>query len=285
MTKENIINMKKTNPEMSYSKIAENLKISKSYVGKVLKKNKDWDITELFISDIHIPYHNQQSIETVYRYTEKLKPNIIFLGGDIIDFHTISFWNKNPTAFSVVEEIKQTKLFLKELRHRYPTQKIYYLEGNHEMRLKCYISTRAYELFGLEQLELPQLLDFQEYNIKYIPSIDYIQNNGMPFKIGNLYHLHGHEIRMSFRAVSLARNAYLNLLDNCILSHFHRSDEWMQKTINNKIQFCYVMGCLCNLEAEYMPINNWNHGFGIIRYNRYGNFLVENKKIINNLVI
>ena len=41
----------------------------------------------------------------------------------------------------------------------------------------------------------------------------------------------------------------------------------------------FSVGCLCNLSPEYLPYNEWVHGFAIVTMKPNGNFSVENLTI------
>jgi hypothetical protein len=46
----------------------------------------------------------------------------------------------------------------------------------------------------------------------------------------------------------------------------------------------YSLGCLCELTPEYLEINEWNHGFAILKRN--GNLVqVSNYKIEGNQIV
>jgi hypothetical protein len=48
---------------------------------------------------------------------------------------------------------------------------------------------------------------------------------------------------------------------------------------------CWSVGCLCNLTPAFRPVNDWNHGFAIVYYHEDGTFSVENKTIIEGMVV
>jgi hypothetical protein len=52
----------------------------------------------------------------------------------------------------------------------------------------------------------------------------------------------------------------------------------------DNIVACWTVGCLCELHPEYRPMNNWNNGFAIIEQLGEGEFLVDNKRVINGKV-
>ena len=57
------------------------------------------------------------------------------------------------------------------------------------------------------------------------------------------------------------------------------------KSIRDKVTGAWVTGCLCGLKPLWLPINRWGHGFAIVTTYSDGNFTVENKKIIDGMVL
>jgi len=45
------------------------------------------------------------------------------------------------------------------------------------------------------------------------------------------------------------------------------------------------VGCLCDLHPRFMPGNQWNHGFAVVYFNEDGTFMVENKKVVEKMVL
>jgi len=109
--------------------------------------------TALVLADLHIPFLDRSALSAVFSYLEeqKVKPDLMVLLGDVLDFFKISRFPraKDNTKPSVLEEITQTQVFLKELRGKFPEAKIIYYEGNHERRLTTYIMQNASEIYGV----------------------------------------------------------------------------------------------------------------------------------------
>jgi hypothetical protein len=103
-------------------------------------------------------------------------------------------------------------------------------------------------------------------------------------RLGHLNIIHGHEIRVSGGAVNIARLLLIKSFDNILASNYHVAQEDTKKTINDKIKGAWDVGCLCGLKPQWIPVNNWMHGFAIIKSYQDGSFEVLNKKIINGMV-
>ncbi len=87
----------------------------------------------LFISDLQIPYHHQDSFEFLKSVKAKYKPSYVYNVGDLIDSHTLSFHEIDPDALSPGDEIKVSKKFIKQLAKIFPQMDI--ALGNHDIRM------------------------------------------------------------------------------------------------------------------------------------------------------
>jgi hypothetical protein len=82
----------------------------------------------LLISDLHIPYHNVEAITLAIEYGQKANINTVFINGDLMDFHQLSRFMKDPKKRSVKHEFDTTKAFLVSLREAFPVAEIYWLK-------------------------------------------------------------------------------------------------------------------------------------------------------------
>lgn len=232
----------------------------------------------LFLSDIHIPYHNIQALTMALRYGVEQKVNTIYLNGDIVDFYAISRFEKDPRKRDLAKEVLYTRDFLRTLRGIFPKASIYYKCGNHDVRFEQYIMKNAPDLLGLNEFNLETLLHLDKYNIHFIPSLQITH-------IGKLTALHGHEMMTSvFSPVNIARGLFLRAKDSAICGHHHQASEHSEPNINGKVVTCWSVACLCELHPDYMPLNKHHHGFAHIMVDKHGDFEVYNKRIINGKI-
>lgn len=233
----------------------------------------------LVISDIHIPFHDKKSIEDMVGYCRDMgNIDSIIINGDLLDFYGLSRFNKLHHLRSVKTEIDIAKLFLEYLMSNFPHSRIFLKFGNHEERLEWHFNSEANrDISDLDEIKLEYLLD-KEAKVTFIKDKQII-------KIGKLYIIHGHEAMGGSGAINIARGVRLKTNENIVFGHFHKSQDDYQTTIGKSIIGSWAIGCLCGLNPLYLPINNWNHGFGILNFNPDGTFQVLNKKIINNKVL
>ena len=83
----------------------------------------------LVISDLHIPYHHQDSFEFLKALKKKYKPDLVVNIGDELDHHAISMHEHNPDLMSAGDELRKSKHYIKELEKIFPDMKI--VHSNH----------------------------------------------------------------------------------------------------------------------------------------------------------
>ena len=104
-------------------------------------------------------------------------------------------------------------------------------------------------------------------------------------KVGDhLNCVHGHEFGGGYRSpVNPARGLYNKGKEIALGAHHHQTSQHTAKTMTGDIISCWTLGCLCDLRPDYLPMNEWNHGFCMI-YQDSGGFSLENYKIIKGKV-
>lgn len=230
----------------------------------------------LFISDLHIPYHDIQAIEAALDYGVKNKINTVFINGDLIDFHKQSKFVHDPRKRSTLQEFDAAKEFLRVLRATFPNAAIYWLKGNHDTRYEHWLMQKAPELFGDPYYQLENRLNLNEENVHLIDDLRLV-------KIGKLSVTHGHHVMRGFFApVNSARGVYMKAKQSTIISHVHKVSSHSETNMDGEVVTTYSTGCLCELRPDYSPlVANYQHGFAHIRVEPNGDYHVQNYQIIN----
>jgi hypothetical protein len=197
----------------------------------------------------------------------------IILNGDILDFYGLSDFSKDPSKPKFRKEIELGKWFLNELRQAFPKAQIYYKIGNHEMRLERWLMVKAPEILDCEEFRLDILLEFAKHHVILIDKYTVI-------KAGNLNIIHGHEYKGA-GGVYPAKYIYGKSKVNTICGHYHRSSTYLDKNMDGHYHGGFSTGCLCELSPDYMPYNEWVHGFAVVTMKPGGNFSVQNLTIEN----
>lgn len=211
----------------------------------------------LIINDIHIPYHDVSAITAVLDFAKKEKPDFIFINGDLLDFHQLSYFERDPKKKSFATEISIFKQFFEILENKFKC-KIFFKFGNHEERYQRFLWQKAKELDGVPEFELSNIIKARA------EGIDVIENKRIVL-IGKLPFIHGHETgRGVFNPVNAARGLMLRAKHSAVKADCHNTSEHPAKDILGKFMMTWSVGCLCGLTPQWLPINEWNHGFAMI---------------------
>lgn len=203
----------------------------------------------IVVSDIHYPYHDAKAIKCVLDFIQDKDIDTIILNGDILDFYDVSSFDKDPDRVnSLQKEIDMSTKFFKKLRTIKPDARIVFIKGNHEFRLERYLKKHP-ELYSLDALKLPNLLDLKKYNIEY-------SDKGI--KLGNLKIIHGDMVR-KFSGYT-ARGELEKHDSSGISSHTHRGGVYYYRTPERYLAW-FESFCLCDLNPEYINEPNWQQGF------------------------
>lgn len=232
----------------------------------------------LVLSDIHIPYHSISALTAVFDYTKKMKIDAILLNGDVLDFFGLSRYCKDPKKRSFADELKAFEDFMNILNDIYKC-KVYLKIGNHEERYNHFLWQKAGEIANVEEFQLEEIIKKRAKNVTIIGEKRII-------KLGHLNVLHGHEFAGGvFSPVNIARGLFLRAKVSAMQGHNHQTSEHSESNLEGKLTTTFSLGCLCELNPEYMPINKWNHGFAIVDIDAKGNFEVQNKRILKGKVL
>lgn len=232
----------------------------------------------LILSDIHIPYQDNKALELALQYGLDNNVNCVYLNGDTIDMYQASRFIKDRRLRDLSGELEMTRSFLKTLQEQFKCP-IYFKIGNHEKRWEDYLRLKAPELLGVDDFKLEQILRFREFGVTLIKDkqIGYA---------GKLPILHGHEWFGGFAPpVNPARGLYLKAKESCLIGHHHRTSEHTEKSLSGEVTTTWSTGCLCGLEAEYAPYNNYNHGFAHCKFDKDGNYILKNIRIIDYKIV
>ena len=232
----------------------------------------------LILSDIHFPYQDNKALELALNYGLENKVNAVYLNGDIADFYQCSRFTKDRRLRDMAGELEMVRGFLKMLQELFKCP-IYYKIGNHEKRYEDYLMIKAPELLGIDDFKLEQLLRFREFGVTLVKDKQMAMAGKLPI-------LHGHEWFGGFAPpVNPARGLFLKAKESCLVGHHHRTSEHTEKSLSGEVTTTWSTGCLCGLEPEYAPYNNYNHGFAHVKVFSDGNYELKNIRIINYKIV
>lgn len=232
----------------------------------------------LVLSDVHIPFHNRKTVELAIKTAREYKAAGVLLNGDILDYHGISRFDRTPDDVRYQAEITAGRQFFEYLRNELPRARIVYKGGNHEERLFLYLVRKAPELFGLDVLTTPALLQLDRHAVEYYEDRRVV-------KLGKLSVIHGHEYPGASNPVNPARGLFLRAKSTALTSHFHQSSEHHEPTIGGKPMGAWSIGCACQLNPLWHPFSKWNHGYAMVRIYKQGEFSVRNLRVMDGAVV
>jgi hypothetical protein len=137
------------------------------------------------------------------------------------------------------------------------------------------MTVHAPEFLAVDSFKLHEVLKLTDLGIELISDL-------RPISLGKLSVIHGHEYARSvFSPVNPARGLFLRGKTTAMCGHHHQVSQHSERTLEGKQLSTWSLGCLCNLNPQYMPLNNWSHGFAIVDVESSGDFHVDNIKIVN----
>jgi len=232
----------------------------------------------LILSDIHLPYHCNDSLTAAIEMGVKMNVDAILLNGDTLDFFSLSRFAKDPKGRSFAHELKTFAEFIQVLKSTFPKAQIYFKHGNHEERYNHYLWMKAGELEGVEEFKLDEIIQRRAAGVIIIGDKRII-------KLGDLNVIHGHEFGGNiFSPVNIARGLFLKAKVAAMQGHNHQTSEHTERDMNGRITTTYSLGCLCQLSPAYLPLNKWNNGAAVVEISgndfNVNNFRIHNGKIM-----
>ena len=229
----------------------------------------------LILSDFQIPYHDPDAIYSALEYgvSKKGFTDFLIINGDFLDFYGLSKHQKNLKARSPAEEIHMGRELLEEIRPSFGWT--CFKEANHEIRLNRYIQDHAPALFEMNCTTLPEQLRLKDLDVTFV-------SDKREIRAGHLSVFHGNEHGLS--GINPARSLYLKAKCCATAGHVHRDSSYTGRDARGKHVTTWTQGCLCGLSPEWMPYNDWVHGFGMLSISGK-DFEYQTKRIINGKVV
>jgi len=229
------------------------------------------------LSDIHVPYHSISALGCALDKIAEEKPDAILLNGDTVDFYGLSRFMKDARKRSVAHELQALNEFLDVLQQF--DAKIIYKLGNHDERYEHFLMHKAPELLGIPEFKFENLLKAGERGMAVVGEKRIIKAN-------NLNIIHGHEYPSVFSPVNIARGLYMKGKVSAMQGHNHQVSEHTETDMNGEIVTTWSLGCLCELNPAYMPLNRWSQGFAMVDLSDNSkDFEVRNYRIFKGKIL
>jgi predicted phosphodiesterase len=229
------------------------------------------------ISDVHVPSHDKRATEAALRYMKGVGIDCLVINGDFLDMYEISDHDKDKRrSITFGDELEEGRLILSQIRAYFGGNvKIVYQEGNHEERYKRFLP-KALAGEKVRGSSVAEQLELHKHDITWV-------GDRRGIEAGKLSIYHGHEMRAS--GMNAARTLSQRLMDNILIGHLHRPQSVQRPRLKGDVIGSWVSGCLCNLRPYYFPLNEWQHGFNIVKLQKDGLFNMQAKLISNGEVL
>ena len=234
------------------------------------------------LNDIHIPFHNKENLTAAIEYLKRKQIDGLLLNGDILDCHKSSSFLKDPRMRDMSDEFNMLREFIDMLNAEFNCP-IFYKLGNHEERIENSVLRSVPELVHFVTFE-GCLSDSGKFNFDDY-QLTIIKDKRIVKFTDHLSIIHGHEYRTGiFNPVGIARWLYMKARGNAACGHGHKKDSFAARNIQGNTIETNAIGCLCDMTPKYMPLNDWQAGFAMVKrdgeYYKFSNFLIENGKVL-----
>jgi predicted phosphodiesterase len=237
-----------------------------------------------FWPDTHTPFQDKHAVATALKILIQYKPDILVILGDFFDCYIASSFEKDPlkSANLIDVELRQGRKLLNEIITASKAKKVYFLEGNHELRIKTLVKRNLGIFANYFQINaplgpekmfgLPKGTIFLPYGQKQL------------FKLGPIGARHKTFQNQYVCGKTIQRSAM-----TMVFGHTHRVQYQVTTTIDGKLQAALSCGWLGNalIAGEYMDIEpEWAQAVATCEvYQNYFNLnpiLIKNGKALYN---
>ena len=224
---------------------------------KFQKELKMTKIKGVFLSDLHMP--ENINLKPIIDYISDLKPDLIILGGDIIDAKGLHGLDSRPlssfdSSWYDRDCILLSKLLV-DLHMASPKAKFVYLEGNHEERYTRLMVKYPKVLKG--RFNFIRDCTNASMNIKWIPYATYESF----YRLGDTVFMHGKD----YPDLHAKKYAIDNAGLKCIYGHLHHYQSYTTRTsiAVKRPHYAVTVGCLSTTKPEWKKgaPNQWVNGF------------------------
>jgi len=218
----------------------------------------------IIVNDVQFPFHDPKTLTAVENFWDEFKPDLEVFNGDMIDFYSISVFDKNPTrAFNLQNELDVGRGWLERRVTRHPEARRILDDGNHEDRLRRWLRKKGPEVASLRALKLNALLGLDEMGIEHLPYRSVIDFLGYRIE-------HGYKTSTSTAyPVNVSRYMAVGTGSSGLCGHSHRFSIYAWTDARGSHSYI-ENGCLSRFDLEYAPFPNWQQAFtyGIVHNNK-----------------
>ncbi len=221
-----------------------------------LTRLRDGSRVLIAFNDMQIPFQDTPSLKAVMKFSHDFDPTVLVVPGDGMDFYQLSEFDKNPSrAFTFRQEIEIGHRVIKDIELVTPNADRYWLDGNHEDRMRRWLWRHGAAIAGLPSLETQALLHLDDWSY---------QTYGSSLKVMGVVIEHG-----DGGTGNMARSMFTKRGTSGICGHSHRFHDLHVTNAGGEHRYI-ENGCLCSLRPEFVARPNWQHAFtyGIVSSGR-----------------
>lgn len=240
---------------MSWREISRTLGVSKSTCSDFLRaykevvdapitvpaKKQEYDNSRiLFLSDMHIPYHNKNLLPFLAGLKERYKPTRVICIGDELDHHATSFHDSDPDLYSAGDELQRALPVIKELEKMFPEVDL--VDSNHSSMIY-----RKSKHHGIPRSYI------KSYNEVMQVGEGWKWHHDLTIELPNgesVYIHHG----KSGDGLKLSQTSGLS----CVQGHFHEKFNISHWANSRGLYFSMQIGCLVDDKSYAFAYNNVN---------------------------
>jgi len=220
----------------------------------------------IFVSDHQAPFHMVQAQKLYEAFAKRYKPDLVCLGGDIVDLISISRFGKPGRKFDyLADEIAVAQRdIIEPTRAATPKAEMIWLEGNHEARLnRLLMDKNMRALLGFPSLNLPSAFNMRKQGIKWVPGKGSTEN-GMYEVNQNLILMHGKKA-----GITAARQTAERWGHGCVIQgHVHKATMFRRTTGFGENIMGVTAPCMCADPDWGDGMNDYSRGFVTFQYTK-----------------
>jgi predicted phosphodiesterase len=227
-----------------------------------------------------VPLHDARALQLALKFIDDFKPDVIILGGDILDCGAISHHNtKKPgrtDGLRLLADARECRTHLLKPLEDSGAKKLIYITGNHEDWLNDVVD----EMPGLDGLlDLKPLLELTDPRWQVI-------GQGGHVNLGKLTFIHGDQLSGGDHVAKAAVTAYER---NIRFGHHHTYQVYTKTSALDikEGRTGIAIPCLCSKDPKYGEgkANRWVQGFNYGYVFQDGAFADYTPLIINGRMV
>ena len=209
-------------------------------------------------NDYQLPFVDWSVYATFKHFLADIKPDFHFINGDFLDLYPVSKYDKDPEMLDLARtEIETANTVLDELYAASPSTITKFVYGNHCERLtkRMMQDTELWRYLLPEQKRpddiIADLLSLKDRSIDYVPYRSHFNHYGFIVTHGQATGLHPAKRELE-RYGKSGCSGHVNRQTYYETKNQHGYSAW------------WTLGGLTSHKLDFMPINNWTHGIGVL---------------------